>query len=52
MQVRFGTEVEYIAQKYTGVSDPTDHIAVQKHMGIDTKEGMDAQVYTYIGYNS
>jgi hypothetical protein len=21
-------------------------------MGIDTKEGMDAQVYTYTGYNS
>jgi len=27
MQVRFGTEVEYIAQKYAGVSDPTNHIA-------------------------
>jgi hypothetical protein len=26
MKVRFGTEVEYIAQRYAGVSDPTDDI--------------------------
>jgi hypothetical protein len=26
MQVRFGTEVEYIVHKYIGVSDPVDHI--------------------------
>jgi hypothetical protein len=26
MQVRLGTEVEYIVQKYTGVSDPTYHV--------------------------
>jgi hypothetical protein len=26
MQVRFGTEVENIAQKYTGESDPVDHV--------------------------
>jgi hypothetical protein len=27
MQVRFGNEVEYTAQKYTRVSNPIDHIA-------------------------
>jgi hypothetical protein len=26
MQVRFGTEVENIVQKYTGESDPTGHV--------------------------
>jgi hypothetical protein len=27
MQVRFGTEVEYIAQKYTGVGDLKNHVS-------------------------
>jgi hypothetical protein len=53
MQVRFGTELENIVQKYTGISDPTDHVEQCRNIWSSTpKGGMDTHVYTYTGYNS
>jgi hypothetical protein len=43
MQVRFGSKVEYIGQKYEGVSDPTDHIEqCRKIWSLIPQTGMDA----------
>jgi hypothetical protein len=48
MQVRFGTKVDYIAQKYAGVSDPVKHIAQCRNIWslIPKKEWMHKFIHT------
>jgi hypothetical protein len=48
MQVRFGTEVEYIAQKYTGVSNPIVHVEQCRNIwrSISNKEWMHKFIHT------
>jgi hypothetical protein len=48
MQFKFGTEVKYITQKYTGVSDPTDHVEHCRHIWslISKKKWMHGFIHT------
>ena len=48
MQVIFGTKVEYIVQKYTGVSDPTNHVEQCRDIwsSIPKKEWMHMFIHT------
>ena len=48
MQVRFGTDIDYIAKKYTRVSDPKDHVEKCKNIwsSIPKKEWMHRFIHT------